>query len=165
MVVRSIVLCLYLALLYGLSHQMDELRMVFYPTLGAFGFLFLSRPLKDMVKIVAGAVVAVTIGNALYALSPGMLSFFITALMAVIFIQKLRINAAPIVAVSFVPFFAHPADVLTVPLSVLGSLSGLMLTMAIAVRAEIFVRLFVQLVVQWKRNPFKPKSGSVESSK
>jgi len=158
MVFRSIVLCLYLASLYGLSHQMDELRMVFYPTLGAFGYLFLVRSVKEMFKIVSAAVLAVTVGSLLYALSSGMLSFFVTAIMAVMFIQKLRLNAAPVVAVSFVPFFANPADIWSIPLSICGSLLGLMLTMVLAAQAQVVVRL----LAQWKLNPFRTKSARLD---
>lgn len=150
MFVRSIVLCLYLALLYGISHQSDELRMVFFPTLGAFGFLFLVRSWKEMLTIVIAAVLAVTVGNALFVFSPGVVSFFVTALMVIVIIQKLRLNAAPVVAVSFIPFFAHPTGMWVVPVSVLVALGGLLVITVAAQRLEAVGRAFARSLAEGK---------------
>lgn len=135
MLLRSIVLCMYLACLYGLSHQSDELRLLFFPTLGAFGFLFLARSQREMIKVSAAALLAVLFGNGLYFASSGVGSFFVTALLVVFLIQKLRLQAAPIVAVSFVPYFARPDAFWTVPMSVFASLAGLFLVLTAATYA------------------------------
>ncbi|MBO9605369.1 MAG: hypothetical protein J7639_05430 [Paenibacillaceae bacterium] len=135
MLLRSIVLCMYLACLYELSHQSGELQLLFFPTLGAFGFLFLARSQREMMKVSSAAVLAVVFGNTLYFISPGVGSFFATALLVVFLIQKLRLQAAPVVAASFVPYFAKPEAFWTVPMSVFASLAGLLLVLTAATYA------------------------------
>lgn len=103
--------------------------MAFYPTLGAFCFLFMrqGRPIQQTVRIIAGAVVSATIGSILYVLQPGELTFFLTTAATLFLIQLCKWDAAPIMAVALIPFFAHPAAVWMLPLAVLLSLGGLLI--------------------------------------
>lgn len=131
MLLRNLLICCYLVSIYWLSLHLPSLKMVFYPTLGAFCFLAVSRgrKLRDTGIVMVGAIVSVTLGSLLYSISSGALSFFATALVTITLIQAFKWNAAPILAVSFIPYFAHPDSIWTLPLSVVVSLSGLFLLM------------------------------------
>jgi hypothetical protein len=127
MFLRSLVMCCYLMGAYWASYHFPSMKMVFYPTLGAFSFLFMHRvdQIKDIGRITMGAIIAVTIGSSMYAISHGAMSFFITAILTISLIQWFKWNAAPILAVSFIPFFAHPVAFWALPAAVLVSLLGL----------------------------------------
>ncbi|MEF3302409.1 hypothetical protein [Paenibacillus sp. GYB003] len=126
--IKSTVLCCYLLAAYSLSSHFGVLKMCFYPTLGAFGYFFISRSLKpgESAKVVAAAVAASAAGSVLHALHPGPLAFLLTCAAAIGSIRLIRIQAAPIVAVAFIPFFAPLPNVWTLPVFVCGSLVGLL---------------------------------------
>ncbi|MDR6882878.1 membrane protein YdbS with pleckstrin-like domain [Bacillus sp. 3255] len=130
MLLRSIIICCYLMGAYWASYHYPSMKMVFYPTLGAFSFLFMHRvdQFKDVGRITIGAIIAVTIGSVMYAISHGAVSFFLTAIVTISLIQLFKWNAAPILAVSFVPFFAHPTSIWALPAAVFVSLLGLMVS-------------------------------------
>lgn len=111
--------------------------MVFYPTLGAFSFLFMHRGghIKDIGRIIVGAII-VTIGSLCYTISTGVVSFFATAIITLLLIQLFKWNAAPILAVSLIPYFAHPDSIWMLPLAVLISLLGLLLPLWLAGKLE-----------------------------
>lgn len=138
MLLRSIIICCYLMGAYWASYHFPSLKMVFYPTLGAFSFLFMHRvdQFKDVGRITIGAIVAVTIGSVMYSVSHGAVSFFITAIVTILLIQLFKWNAAPILAVSFVPFFAHPTSIWALPSAVFVSLLGLMLSVWLIGKVE-----------------------------
>lgn len=96
--IKSIVLCCYLLAAYWLSSHFGILKMCFYPTLGAFGYFFISRSLTrgESVKVTAGAVVASAAGSVLHALHPGSATFLLTCAAAIGIIRLIRIPAAPI---------------------------------------------------------------------
>ncbi|MFC0211271.1 hypothetical protein ACFFK0_02205 [Paenibacillus chartarius] len=128
MFLRSVIVCCYLMMAYWVSVQYPSLKMVFYPTLGAFSFLFMHRAdrIGEVGRIIMGAAISVTIGSVMYAISPGAASFFFTAFCTILLIQFFKWNAAPILAVSLIPFFAHPVTMWALPLAVLASLIGLL---------------------------------------
>lgn len=135
---RSLVICSYLMVAYWASSHFSSLEMVFYPTLGAFSFLFLQRMDKfnDIKRIIIGAVIAVTIGNLFYLIDNGAISFFATAIVTISLIHHFKWNAAPILAVSLIPYFAHPASMWTLPVAVIVSLLGLLLPLWLIARFE-----------------------------
>lgn len=138
MLLRSLVVCCYLMGAYWASYHFPSLKMVFYPTLGAFSFLFMHRVhnIKEIRLIILGALIAVTMGSVLYSISHGAISFFLTALVTITLIQFFKWNAAPILAVSFIPFFAHPVSMWALPIAVFVSLCGLMLSMWLIGKVE-----------------------------
>jgi hypothetical protein len=129
MLLRSLVVCCYLMGAYWASYHFPSLRMVFYPTLGAFSFLFMHRvdQIKDVGRITIGAIIAVTLGSVMYSISHGTLSFFLTSMITISLIQVFKWNAAPILSVSFIPFFAHTTSIWALPIAVLVSLLGLIM--------------------------------------
>ncbi|MBW7475226.1 HPP family protein [Paenibacillus oenotherae] len=135
---RSVIICSYLMVAYWASSHFASLEMVFYPTLGAFSFLFLQRMDKfnDIKRIIIGAVIAVTIGNLFYMFDSGALSFFATAIVTISLIHYFKWNAAPILAVSLIPYFAHPVSMWTMPVAVIVSLLGLLLPLWLITRFE-----------------------------
>lgn len=138
MLLRSLVVCCYLMGAYWASYHFPSMKMVFYPTLGAFSFLFMHRvdQIKDIGRITMGAIIAVTLGSVMYNISHGTLSFFLTAMITISLIQVFKWNAAPILAVSFVPFFAHPSSIWALPSAVFVSLVGLMLSVWLIGKVE-----------------------------
>jgi len=131
MYLRSLIICSYLMIAYWVSTQFPSLKMVFYPTLGAFSFIFIQRvgQMKDVKRIILGAAIASTIGSMMYALDNGVMSFFATAIITISLIHFFKWNAAPILAVSLIPYFAHPVSIWTLPVAVVVSLIGLLLTL------------------------------------
>ncbi|RUT35782.1 hypothetical protein EJP77_01835 [Paenibacillus zeisoli] len=131
MFLRSLVICSYLAIIYCASNQIPSLKMVFFPTLGAFSFLFIHRvgPIKDIGRIIIGAIIAATLGSLFYAIDTGVVSFFATAIITISLIKLFRWNAAPILAVSLIPYFSHPVSIWALPAAVMASLIGLVLTL------------------------------------
>lgn len=138
MPIKSVIICLYLVFTYWLSFRAPELHMIFYPTLAAFSFLFMSRSTdrKNVYKIVGGAILASTIGSSLYFVNHGFVSFFLTSFVVIWMIQKFNWNAAPILAVSLIPYFSKPPSVWILPLSVSCSLLGLLVTLWVIQQVE-----------------------------
>ncbi|MCQ6562435.1 hypothetical protein NNL21_27510 [Paenibacillus mendelii] len=129
-------ICCYVAFIYWLSLHIAPMKMLFYPTLGAFCFLFMSRTdYKGIGKISLGAFGASIIGTIIYTVTivytfiPDILALFINTLVIIRLIQKCRLNAPPVLAVSFIPFFAggSGASIWYIPLFVGASLAGLTL--------------------------------------
>ena len=123
---------------YWASYHFPSLKMVFYPTLGAFSFLFMHRVdnIREIRKIIIGAIIAVTMGSLFYAISHGAISFFMTALVTITLIQFFKWNAAPILAVSFIPYFAHPVSMWALPIAVFVSLTGLLISIWLIGKVE-----------------------------
>ncbi|UVI30803.1 hypothetical protein [Paenibacillus spongiae] len=123
-------ICCYVAFVYWISLHISPLKMLFYPTLGAFCFLFMSRTdYKGIGKISLGAFGASIIGTIIYTFIPGILALFINTLVNIRLIQKFRLNAPPVLGVSFIPFFAGEGGAAAwhIPLFVGASLAGLTL--------------------------------------
>ncbi|USB31647.1 HPP family protein [Paenibacillus sp. YPG26] len=154
MFLRSLIICSYLAIIYFASIQLPSLKMVFYPTLGAFSFLFIHRQghIKDTGRIIIGAIVAATLGSLFYTIDSGVLSFFATAMITLSLIKLFRCNAAPILAVSLIPFFAHPVTIWMLPASVMASLAGLALTLWFIGKLEqlTWISRMDQALMRWK---------------
>ncbi len=124
---KTITISLYLLLIYWLSLHFEVLKPLFYPTLGAFSYLFVSRTyaLKDLLKLVMGAGIASFMGCLLYRSDIGILGFLATALLTIHLLRRYHLQAPPIMAVALIPFFANPASVWVFPVSVVVSLIGL----------------------------------------
>lgn len=86
------------------------MHTLFFPTLGAFCLLFLTKSFerKTWARISTGAIIGATIGSVLYMLDPSPITFFVDALLMIGLITKMKWNAPPIMAVSFIPYFSHP---------------------------------------------------------
>jgi hypothetical protein len=142
--IKILAVCLYIILIYWLSLTFPSLHMLFFPTLGSFGFLFISRSigLKDISKIALGAVISSVIGSLLFHLSPGIISLFINTLITIWLINQFKLNAPPILAVSIIPFFAHSPNLWIMPLSVSGSMLGLILILSLVKRMERIMNRF-----------------------
>jgi membrane protein YdbS with pleckstrin-like domain len=138
MFLRSLVICCYLMGAYWASYHFPSLKMVFYPTLGAFSFLFMHRVdnIKEIRRIIIGAIIAVTMGSLFYTVSHSAISFFLTALVTITLIQFFKWNAAPILAVSFIPYFAHPVSMWALPIAVFASLTGLLISIWLIGKVE-----------------------------
>ncbi|MDF2719867.1 MAG: hypothetical protein K0R28_6792 [Paenibacillus sp.] len=132
--IKSAVICCYLLVAYWLSSHFGILKMCFYPTLGAFSYFFISRSLSkhESAKVVTAAVAASAAGSLLHAVSPGPLAFLLTCILTIAAIQLIRIQAAPILAVSLIPFFAPLPAVWTLPVFVCASLMGLLAALQIS---------------------------------
>ncbi|MCM3631285.1 HPP family protein [Paenibacillus glycanilyticus] len=130
---KTIALCLYVMLIYWLSLHFSFLDTLFFPTLGAFSFLFISRSstIAEVGKITFGAVVSSVLGTVLYYIYPSPISLFINVLITIWLINKFKWNAPPIVAVALIPFFSHSPNHWFIPLSVCVALLGLMLVLYI----------------------------------
>ncbi|CAN7732450.1 hypothetical protein [Paenibacillus sp. LjRoot56] len=138
MFLRSLIICCYLMGAYWASYHFPSMKMVFYPTLGAFSFLFMHRVdnIREIRRIIIGAIIAVTMGSIFYTISTGAVSFFLTALVTITLIQFFKWNAAPILAVSFIPYFAHPVSMWALPIAVLVSLTGLLVSIWLIGKVE-----------------------------
>lgn len=136
MVIRSLVACFYLLFAFWISSSTSELKMFFYPTLGAFCYFFISRTLdnKNALKIIT--VVAAMASSFLHYLNPGMLTLFIICLLTLFMINFFKLNAAPIVAVALIPYFSNTSSIWLLPISVLCSLAGLFVTLHITYYLE-----------------------------
>jgi uncharacterized membrane protein YgaE (UPF0421/DUF939 family) len=135
---KTIVICLYVVLIYWLSLHFTFLDTLFFPTLGAFSFLFLSRSstISEVGKVTFGAVVSSGVGTLLYYIYPSAISLFINVIITIWLINKFKWNAPPIVAVALIPFFSHSTHHWAIPLSVCAALLGLMLVLYIAQLVE-----------------------------
>lgn len=132
--IKSAVICSYLLVAYWLSSHFGILKMCFYPTLGAFSYFFISRSLNknEASKVVAAAVAASAAGSVFHLLSPGPLAFLLTCILTIAIIQFIKIQAAPILAVALIPFFAPLPAVWTLPVFVCGSLIGLLAALKVS---------------------------------
>jgi hypothetical protein len=132
--IKIVVISLYLVLIYSVSQHSPDFKIIFFPTLGAFSYLFISRAFhfKDFAKVIAGASVASLISSLLFLNMTGFVPLLISTLCTIILIRRFNLNAPPIVAVALIPFFAQPTHFWTLPLAVLVSLSGLLVTLSIA---------------------------------
>ncbi|MBD3917672.1 HPP family protein [Paenibacillus sp. PR3] len=142
---RAIMASLYMMFIYWASTQFPDVHTLFFPTLGAFCLLFLKRTQerKAQFNIMIGAIIGACIGTTLYTIDHGPITFFINALLMIGLITKMKWNAPPIMAVSFIPFFSHPKVIWSLPVSVAVSLVGLlaMLWLTEAVEQGISVRV------------------------
>nr|WP_281272047.1 HPP family protein [Paenibacillus cellulosilyticus] len=113
--------------IYWASTQFPDVHTLFFPTLGAFCLLFMmrSQERKAQINITIGAIIGACIGTTLYTIDHGPLMFFINALVMIGLITKMKWNAPPIMAISFIPFFTHPKVIWSLPVSVAASLVGL----------------------------------------
>lgn len=158
--IKTWAICFYLLIIYWVSRHVPDIRMIFYPTLGAFSYLFISRSfsLKDFGKLIAGACAASLISSAFYLSHTGIISFFASTLCTILLIRKLKLNAPPVLAIALVPYFAPPEHIWTLPLAVLVSLSGLLLVLSLTELAET-------AFYKWgPRHVWKRKDNSAESS-
>ncbi|GLX67212.1 HPP family protein [Paenibacillus glycanilyticus] len=128
---KIIVIGLYVVLIYWLSLHFTFLDTLFFPTLGAFSFLFLTRSstISEIGKVTLGAVISSGLGTLLHFLYPSPISLFVNVIITMWLINKFKWNAPPIVAVSLVPFFSHSPHQWAIPLSVCAALLGLMLVL------------------------------------
>ncbi|SDD49583.1 hypothetical protein SAMN02799630_03734 [Paenibacillus sp. UNCCL117] len=135
---KIVAIGLYIMLIYWLSMQAPLLHMLFFPTLGAFSLFFISRPLqaKETARIALGAIIASLVGTLSFTVHPGVLSLFINTLVIIWLIKRFHWNAPPILAVSFIPFFARSDIWWAVPVSVAISIVGLLATLGIVHIAE-----------------------------
>ncbi|CAG7657411.1 HPP family protein [Paenibacillus allorhizosphaerae] len=150
--IKTVAIALYLLLIYWLSQSFPTLKPLFYPTLGAFSYLFVSRAfaMKDLMKLVAGAGAASAIGSLFYAMHAGLWTFLVACLCTILVIRKFHLNAPPILAVSLIPFFSQPTYWWVLPLSVTASLSGLLV-----------ILLLTELITYAiKKRLFKPASAA-----
>ncbi|MEK8132816.1 hypothetical protein WMW72_33540 [Paenibacillus filicis] len=150
---KIVAIGLYLMLVYWLSLHVEGLHTLFFPTLGAFSLLFLSRPLhpKEVVKVALGAVLASAIGVLAHAVYPGVISLFVTMLVIVWMIRKFQLNAPPILSVSFIPFFVESPNWWAMPVSVAGSIVGLVATLYMVHALEIKLSLVLNALVSAKK--------------
>lgn len=91
---------------------------------------------RGIVRIIAGASIAALVGSSMYLIHSGTISFLITTGVTLVLIHLCKWNAAPILAVSIIPFFSHPTTVWMLPLAVLASLVGIMVPMWMVGRLE-----------------------------
>jgi len=136
--VKTLMICAYIMLIYWISLHVSHLDTLFFPTLGAFGFLFITRSFRfaELGKITLGAFITSTIGTTLVYIYPSAVSVFVNVLIAIWLIKKFQWNAPPIVAVSLIPFFSETPQLWTIPISVTVVMLGLMLTLFLAMQIE-----------------------------
>ena len=155
---KTIAISFYIVIIYWISTHIPSLHSLFFPTIGAFSLLFISRPFEvaQLSKIALGAIVSSVIGTFIVYLHPGVFSLFINTIIVITLITKFKWNAPPILAVSFVPFFVQPTYIWAIPLSVCGALLGLLMTLYIVHQIEI----------RWSMLPFRFKgTAQIESEK
>lgn len=147
--IRTYAICIYIIMIYWISLHIPYMHSLFFPTIGAFSLLFISRPFEkaEVRKIAFGAVLSSLIGSFFVNWNLGVLSLLLTLVIVISFINTFKWNAPPILAVSLIPFFTQPPLVWVTPLSVCGSLLGLLMTLSAAAYIE---KRFVEL-------PFLPK--------
>lgn len=136
--IKIVAICLYIMVIYWISLHFSFLDTLFFPTLGAFSFLFVSRSFryKELSVITLGAFISSMLGTLLYNLYPSSISVFINVLITIWMIRKFKWNAPPIVAVSLIPFFSHSVHHWFIPFSISAVLLGLMLTLFAAERID-----------------------------
>ncbi|QNK56325.1 hypothetical protein [Paenibacillus sp. PAMC21692] len=131
---KTYAICVYLVLIYWISLHIPHMNALFFPTLGAFSLLFISRPFgkAEVGRIALGAVSASLVGSLLGYWSAGALSLLATLLIVLALINIFKWNAPPILAVALIPYFTQPPVFWAIPLSVCGALAGLLLTLSVA---------------------------------
>lgn len=136
--IKTYAICLYIIMIYWISLHIPHMHSLFFPTLGAFSLLFISRPFgkAEIRKIAIGAVVSSLIGSLFVYWNTGVVSLLLTLLIVIWLINSFKWNAPPILAVSLIPFFTQPSLLWVIPLSVCGSLVGLLLTLSLAAYVE-----------------------------
>jgi hypothetical protein len=134
------VICFYLMIIYWASQHFPGLKMIFYPTLGAFSYLFISRSFhfSDFDKIIAGSSAASLISSSLFMYITGIAAFIAAILCTIVLIRKFHLNAPPILAIALIPFFSQPVNIWSLPLSVLVSLTGLLLILSVVELLPLF---------------------------
>lgn len=125
---KYFVIGVYIMFVYWLSLHFPFLEM-FFPALGAFVFLFVSRSLtyKEIAKVTLGAFVTSAIGTLLYAVYASPVTVLVNVLIAIWLVRKFKWNAPPIVAVSLMPFFSQSDYHWYLPISVSAAILGFML--------------------------------------
>ncbi|MBM7566824.1 hypothetical protein [Paenibacillus sacheonensis] len=138
MFIRSVGLGLYIMFIYWLSTHSSGMHMMFFPTLGAFGFLFITRSpsMKELAGIACGAVLSSIVGSMAYAVDSGTVSLFICTLLTIWLVRTMKLNAPPIIAVALIPFLTHPAVLWVTPVSVAASLAGLVAVLGLVYAVE-----------------------------
>lgn len=136
--IRTYAICLYIITIYWISLHIPSMHTLFFPTLGAFSLLFISRPFEkaELRKIAVGAVLSSLIGSLFAHWNASSLSLLLTLIIVIFCIRTFKWNAPPILAVALIPFFTHPTLFWVVPLSVCGSLLGLLITLSAAAYVE-----------------------------
>lgn len=136
---KSVIIGTYLCVTFWVSLHVAALSMVFYPSLGSFGFLIAYRPheKKDLVPLAIGATVTSAVGSVLHFLAPGIIMLFVTSLITLYLMQRMNWIDAPILAVSLVPYFSHIPHIWTLPVSVLVSVIGLFIPMWLIQRLHL----------------------------
>ncbi|ANY66254.1 hypothetical protein BBD42_07075 [Paenibacillus sp. BIHB 4019] len=135
---KMLAIGVYVMLIYWLSLHFSFLDTLFFPTLGAFSFLFVSRSFRytEISKITLGAFISSVVGTLLFFIYPSAISLFVNVLITIWMITKFKWNAPPIVAVSLIPFFSHSTHLWLIPISVCTALLGLMLILFLSDWAE-----------------------------
>ncbi|WP_182914385.1 HPP family protein [Paenibacillus sp. 1011MAR3C5] len=138
MQLKTYAICSYILFIYWVSSHIPQMHSLFFPTLGAFSLLFISRPLNhtELRNIAVGAITASAIGSLFVHLSTGILSLLATLLIVLGLMKKLNWNAPPILAVALIPFFTQPPSVWIIPVSVACTLAGLLVILSAAAFAE-----------------------------
>ncbi|MBB6693417.1 hypothetical protein H7B90_18670 [Cohnella xylanilytica] len=138
MKLRAVAACLYIGLVYFVSAHLEGFHPLFFPTLGAFAYLFVTRSAsaREQGVIAFGALIGSVTGSILSQLHPSTLFFVVNALFTFWMIRRWKWNAPPIMAVSFVPFFMRPSELWTLPLFTAMAIGGLVLTLAAASAVE-----------------------------
>ncbi|RUS47396.1 HPP family protein [Cohnella sp. AR92] len=160
MKVKTIAIGIYIMIIYWFSLHFSFLDTLFFPTLGAFSFLFISRTFlyREIARITVGAFVSSAIGTILFYLYPSPITVLANVLITIWLIRKFKWNAPPIVAVSLVPFFSHSPHHWVIPLSVSAVLLGLMLILFIAERVD---GRFGHLLVWQRREKLQAESETI----
>ncbi len=50
---KAIAVCCYIGLLYWISGNQEGMHMLFFPTIGAFGYLFVTRAMSALAGLIA----------------------------------------------------------------------------------------------------------------
>ncbi|MFC5652539.1 HPP family protein [Paenibacillus solisilvae] len=143
---RTVAICIYIVSIYWVSSRIPSLHTLFFPTLGAFSLLFIARPFSaaQLGKVAFGAILSSLIGTVLVYLHPGVITLLINTVIVIYLINRFKWNAPPILAVSFVPFFVQSSFIWAIPLSVCGSLLGLLITLFVVHYIERAVPVFLK---------------------
>ncbi len=159
--VRTYAICLYIIFIYWISSHIPHMQSLFFPTLGAFSLLFISRPFEkaEVRKIAFGAVISSIVGSVSVYIHPGVISLLLTLVIVISFINTFKWNAPPILAVSLIPFFTQPPLLWVIPISVCVALIGLMLTLSAAAYIEKRFGTLSLLPKRAKRKRLKPTSS------
>lgn len=141
MYIKSTVICLYLVVMFFISQQFTMGKLLFFPTLAAFSFFFMSRTLskREVQHIFLATILSSLFGELMYYVDGGILSFFITCLGNMGMLLYFKINAAPITAISIIPFVYNPAEIGVFSMSVFLSMVGLFITLQFAGKIEQFI--------------------------